>query len=236
MPLAPCTVDWSSRSWRFLQQNLDPPDNLQDAVFFFEDGSHQLLRQPVDQVIFRLWVLAIEVAVCGQQFFRRDSPGPVVLLPFVPPGQAGLEFLVLEGLGLGVVLPAFRQGVLVIPDLFCRSGAVEEEQVRRNTRIGCKYTVRQADNGVEAEFFEEFLLDTDADAVSEQGAVGNDDGGPGGSTCRCGAAVQFPHDQLQEQERRFGGLLVVGEISLDALLLLAAKERFILQTPVIGDG
>jgi hypothetical protein len=42
--------------------------------------------------------------------------------------------------------------------------------------------------------------------------------------CRL-AAAQLPHDELQEQQRGFGGLFVFGEIALDALLLLAAEGR-----------
>ena len=39
------------------------------------------------------------------------------------------------------------------------------------------------------------------------------------------AATQSPHDELQEQQRRFRRLLVFREIALDALLLLAAEGR-----------
>ena len=43
----------------------------------------------------------------------------------------------------------------------------------------------------------------------------------GCATCR----AQPPHDELQEEQRGFGGLLVFREIALDALLLLAAEGR-----------
>ena len=36
---------------------------------------------------------------------------------------------------------------------------------------------------------------------------------------------QFPHDELQEQQRGFGRLLVFREIALDAFFLLAAEGR-----------
>ncbi len=36
---------------------------------------------------------------------------------------------------------------------------------------------------------------------------------------------QLPHDELQEQQRGFGGLFVFGEIALDAAFLLAAEGR-----------
>ena len=40
-----------------------------------------------------------------------------------------------------------------------------------------------------------------------------------------GLLAQLPHDELQEEQRGFGGLFVFGEIALDALLLLAAERR-----------
>ena len=40
-----------------------------------------------------------------------------------------------------------------------------------------------------------------------------------------GSSAQLPHDELQEEQRRLGGLLVLGEVALDALLLLAAEGR-----------
>ena len=36
---------------------------------------------------------------------------------------------------------------------------------------------------------------------------------------------QLTHDQLQEEQRRFGGLFVLGEIALDAFLFLTAEGR-----------
>ena len=61
-----------------------------------------------------------------------------------------------------------------------------------------------------------------AHAVAEQRAVGHDHRGP----ARASASLpQLPHDELQEQQRRLGGLLVVREVVLDALLLLAAERR-----------
>ena len=38
-------------------------------------------------------------------------------------------------------------------------------------------------------------------------------------------ALQLAHDELQEQQRRLGGLLVVGKVAVDAALLLAAEGR-----------
>ena len=43
---------------------------------------------------------------------------------------------------------------------------------------------------------------------------------------RAGAVrPQLPHDELEEEQRGFGGLFVFGEIALDAFLLLAAEGR-----------
>ena len=37
--------------------------------------------------------------------------------------------------------------------------------------------------------------------------------------------AQLPHNELQEEQRGFGGLFVFGEIALDAFLLLATERR-----------
>ena len=37
--------------------------------------------------------------------------------------------------------------------------------------------------------------------------------------------MQLPHDELQEQQGRLTGLLVLGEVALDALFLLAPEGR-----------
>ena len=91
--------------------------------------------------------------------------------------------------------------------------------------VGRKDAVGQADDGVEVELLEQLLLDAGADAVAEEGAVGDDDGGAGRPARRRRPAVQLAHDELQEEQRRLGGLLVLGEVALDALLLLAAEGR-----------
>ena len=83
-------------------------------------------------------------------------------------------------LGLGVVLAAFGQRLLVVPDVLGRAGAVEEEQVRRDAGVGREDAVGQADDGVQVELLEQFLLDAGADAVAEERAVGHDHGGARG--------------------------------------------------------
>ena len=61
-------------------------------------------------------VLAVEIAAIGQQFSSRNFPGAFVLFSLVPPCHQRREFLELDGRGFGVVLPAFGQGLFVIPD------------------------------------------------------------------------------------------------------------------------
>ena len=44
-------------------------------------------------------------------------------------------------------------------------------------------------------------------------------------TTRFRTASQLPHDQLEEQQRGFGRLLILGEVAKDAALLFAAEGR-----------
>ena len=150
-----------------------------------------------------------------------NFPGALVFFSLIPPFEAVGELLELDGLGLGVVLPALGQRLLVVPDFFGRAGAVEEQQVGRDAGVGREDAVGQADDGVQVELLEQFLLDAGADAVAEERAVGHDDGGAAGLRL----ALQLAHDELQEQQRGFGGLLVLGEVAVDAALLLAAEGR-----------
>ena len=75
---------------------------------------------------------------------------------------------------------------------------------------------------MEVELLEQFFLDAGADAVAEQRAVGHDDGG---AARLAGAAPELAHDELKEEQRGLGGLLVVGEVAEDAALFLAAEGR-----------
>jgi hypothetical protein len=73
-------------------------------------------------------------------------------------------------------------------------------------------------------------LNPGADAIAEEGAVGHDDGGAtagaGLAVARRGAETpQLAHDELEEEQGGFGGLLVFGEVAQDAALLLAAEGR-----------
>ena len=78
------------------------------------------------------------------------------------------------GCGLGVVLPAFGQRLLVVPDFFRRPGAVEEQQVGRDARVRREHAVGQPDDRVQVEVLEQFLLDPRADAIAEERAVRHD--------------------------------------------------------------
>ena len=80
-------------------------------------------------------------------------------------------------LGLGVILAAFGQRLLVIPDVLRRPGAIEEEQVGRDAGVRGEDAVGQPDDGVQVEFVEKLLLDAGANAVAEQRAVGHNDRG-----------------------------------------------------------
>src|SRR3990170_5704749 len=93
------------------------------------------------QVLGSAGVLNVEVIVVRCYPLRGDAPGAFVLAAVMPPFEAGLELLELQGLGLGVVLAALGERVLEVPDLFGGAGAIEEEEVRGNTRIWREDTV-----------------------------------------------------------------------------------------------
>ena len=122
-------------------------------------------------------VLAIEVAAVGEQFGSRNFPGAFVLFPVVPPLEAAGEFFELDRLSLGVVLSTFGRAAARSTRRLRLDESGRRKEVRRNARVGSEDTVGQADDGVEVEVFEQFFLDASADAVAEERAVGDDDGG-----------------------------------------------------------
>ena len=128
------------------------------------------------------------------------------------------------GLVFGVVLASFGQRQFVVPDVLGRAGAVEEQQVRGDGRVGGEDTVGEPHNGVQVEFLEEFFLDPGADAIAEERAVGNDDRGSSGTVAPCSRLLEPAHDELQEQQGRFAGLLVGWEVVANAGFLFAAKR------------
>ena len=103
--------------------------------------------------------------------------------------------------------------------------AIEEKQVRGDRRVGGKDAVGQANNGVQVEFGQEFMLDPGTNAIAKQRAVGNDHPGPATLLRSFARPPQLPHDELQEQQGRFRSLLVGGEIGANPGLFLTAKGR-----------
>ena len=124
----------------------------------------------------------------------------------------GGELFKLHGLGFGVVLPAFRKRLLVVPNVFGGSGAVKEKEIRRNGRIGGEDAVRQPDNRVEVELLQEFLFDPRTDAVAEEYAIRDDHAAPA-AFCAAHGPAKFSHDELKEEQRGLCGLFVLRESS-----------------------
>ena len=113
--------------------------NFCDALLFLENIVGELFGRKMLEVSCGVGVLAVEVAAVGEQFGGGNFPGAVVLFALVPPLEAAGEFLELDRLGLGVVLPAFGQRLLVVPDFFrrMRSGR------RTAGSSGCSCTERR---------------------------------------------------------------------------------------------
>ena len=74
-------------------------------------------------------------------------------------------------LRLCIIFAAFWQGVLVVPNVLVRPRPLEEYYVRWDGGVGRKHPVRQSNNCVDVEFFQQFLFDASADAVARQHAV-----------------------------------------------------------------
>lgn len=170
-----------------------------------EDTRGKLFRRQVGDVLLAARVLKVEIAgdkaavtIIFQHVLNLDLPRPLVFFALVPPGNAVGEFLELDGLGLGVVLPAFGQRLFVVPDFLCRSTPVEEQQIGRNAGVGREHAAREPYNRVQIELFEQFLLDSSADAVAEQRAVGHNHAAPAGLMAGDGPP-QFAHDELKEK-------------------------------------
>ncbi len=67
------------------------------------------------------------------------------------------------------------------------------------------------------ELLEQLFLNTGANAIAEQRAVRHDDGGARGLPARPRLALEFAHDELEEQQRRLRSLTVVREVALACL-------------------
>ena len=216
-----------------LQKPLDLAHNLGDALLFLQRCRRELLGRKMLEVYFAARVLDVEITAVLENIDGGDFPGLVVLFSLVPPGDAVGKFFELNRLGLRVVLSAFGERLLVVPDVFCGTGAIEEEKIRRNARVGSKDAVGEADDGVEIEVFEQFFLDAGADTIAEQRAVGDDDArsaSPGisdlnGESQRRGRAgtAKLAHDELEKEQGGFGSLLVFWKVGEDAALFFAAE-------------
>ena len=110
------------------------------------------------EIYFAARVLDVEVAVVLENVGGRHFPGAIVLFSFVPPGDAVCKIFKLNRLSFSVVLPAFGERLLVVPDIFRGAGAVEEHEIGWNARVGRKDAVRQSNNGVEIEVLSSFSL------------------------------------------------------------------------------
>ena len=199
----------------------DVAHDFGNATFLFQNGRGQFLWRKVGDVILGVGVLAVEIAAVFQQLLGWHFPRPFIFLTLAPPLQAIGKFLELDGLGLGVIFPTFRELMFVIPDMLGRSAAVEEQDVGGDASVGGECAVRQTDDGVKVELFQEILLDAGADAITEERAIWNHHGG----TAWFGAAPELAHDELEEEHGGFGGALVIGKIVLNTLLLRATERR-----------
>ena len=78
----------------------------------------------------------------------------------------------------GVLLDAFGEWELVVPDFFGGFAFGEENQVGVYSGIGVEHTLGQADDGVDITFFKEFFLDGGFDAFAKKRTVGKHDACP----------------------------------------------------------
>ena len=144
--------------------------------------------------LFFLGELAlVKVAVHFHEFFGGELAGLfahdfAVVVGFedffavVPPVHYGLAVFQAHGLRLAEMLVAFGHVEAVEPGFLCaepcrgafRLFIVEEQDVRRNAGVRAKDTARQANDGVQIEFAEQLLLDSEFCAVgAEQEPVGD---------------------------------------------------------------
>lgn len=163
------------------------------------------------------------VAACGDLVYGVALGfGEVALEDFltvVPPCFDGVEVLEAHGLCLAEVLVALGHVEAVEPGLLGRVGAVEEEDVRRDARIGREDAAGQPYDGVQVALGHELLLDVDFRVVgTEEEAVGQDDGG-------AATLLESIEDDAHEEVGRLTICEVVGEVAHDVFLLAAAVWR-----------
>jgi hypothetical protein len=142
---------WATCSCPTLQKIFDLAHDFGDAQFFLQDVVGELLWGKVLEIDLAAWVLDVEIAAVLENIGGGDFPGSVVLFALIPPSDAVGELVELDRLGFGVVLPAFGKRLLIVSDLLCRAGTIEEHEIGRNTRVRREDAVGQADDGVEVE-------------------------------------------------------------------------------------
>ena len=126
------------------------------------------------EIHFAARVFDVEIAAILENVRSRDFPCSVVLFALLPPGNTVGKLFKLNRLRLGVVLPAFGERLLVVPDIFGGTGTVKEDEIGWNAGVGREDAVGQSHNRVEIEVFQQLFFDAGADAISEEGAVGDD--------------------------------------------------------------
>lgn len=160
-----------------------------------------------------------------EQGFEVDLPGLVGFTTLLghEPLPALRHVVDLHRLGLAVLFATLGKREFVIPDGLRGAGAVEEQQIGGNVGVRREGALGKTDDGVEVVVLEHFFFDAGAHAVAEEHPVGNDNRRPSGLALR--EALEFAHDELKEEKRRLGRLLVGGEVVENAALLLSAEGR-----------
>ena len=105
------------------------------------------------EIKFAARVFDVEIATVFENVGSGDFPGLIVFFAFVPPGNTVGKLFKLNRLRLGVVLPAFGERLLVVPDIFGGTGTVKEDEIGWNAGVGREDAVGQADDGVEIKVF-----------------------------------------------------------------------------------
>ncbi len=137
-------------------------------------------------------------------------------LAVVPPFHGGGEMLKLHRLRFREMLVAVRHVETIEPRLLRGARAVEEENVRRDGRVGGEDAAGHADDRMEVELRQQLTLEVDLRVVRpEEEAVRQDDGG---------AAVPFQavHDDGHEEVGGFGACEIGGKMVLHVGLFAAA--------------
>lgn len=129
--------------------------NRHDALLFLQDAGDELVGWEMLEVFLGVGVLAVQVAVIGEQSLDGDAPSVSVLDAVLPPGNTLGEVFVLHRLGFAVAVASLWQGQFIIPDftgtgrvVFVGRTGVEEEQVGWNAGVGGEDAIGQAHDGM----------------------------------------------------------------------------------------